>query len=95
MDKLEAEFLDYQLMDKKIPDDVWDSAVTIVDGAQKYYRMDKIWNYISSMINPDGVHRFHRLANVAKLVLTLPHSNASEERVFSMVIKTRPHFDPI
>ena len=59
LDKLEAEFLDYQLMDKsEISGDVWDSAVTIVDGAQKYYRMDKIWNYMSSMVNLDGIHRF-------------------------------------
>ena len=95
LDKLEAEFLDYQLMDKnEIPGDVWDSAVTIVDGVQKHYRMDKFWNYISSMVNPDGIHRFHWLANVAKLVLILPHSNASEERVFSMVTKNKTIFRP-
>ena len=36
MDKVEAEFLDYQLMDKhEIQGDVWDSAVTTVDGAPK------------------------------------------------------------
>ena len=90
LDKLEEEFLDYQLMDNTdIPNDVWDSAVTKVDEAQKHYRMDMIWNYLSSMTSPDGVLRFHRLARVAKLVLVLPHSNASEERVFSMVTKNK------
>ena len=80
-------------MDKhEIPDDMWDSAVTVVDGAQRYYRMDKIWNYLYSMTNPDGMHRYHRLAKVAKLVLILPHSNASESSVWLQ--KTRPHFAP-
>ena len=93
LDKLEAEFLDHQLMDKnEIPGNVWDSAVTVVDGAQKYYRMDKIWNFMSSMVNPDGIHRFHWLVNVAKLVLILPHSNVSEERVFGMVTKNKTIF---
>lgn len=44
LDNIEAEFLDYQLTEKReIPDDVWESAVATVDGSQKYYRMDKIW----------------------------------------------------
>ena len=61
LDKLEEEFLDYQLMENaEIPNDIWESAVTKVDEAQKYYRMDMIWNYLSSMTNPDGVIRFHR-----------------------------------
>jgi hypothetical protein len=32
-----------------------------------------------------GHLRFERLARVAKLVLTLPHSNADEERGFSFI----------
>lgn len=73
-------------MDKnETPDDVWDSAVYYIGWSSEIFRMDKLWNYLNS-INPDGVHRFHRLAKVAKLVLISPHSNASE-RVFSMVTK--------
>ena len=33
------------------------------------------------------IYRFSKLGKVAKVVLTIPHSNAGEERVFS-VIKT-------
>ena len=36
-----------------------------------------------------GKHRFDILFKVAKLVLGLSHSNASEERVFSIVRKNK------
>ena len=53
----------------------------------------KFGNYLQST-NPDGVLRFRWLANVSKLVLILPHSNASEERVFSMITKNKTSFRP-
>ena len=46
---------------------------------------------LNTLTNPDGLHR---LAKVAMLVLVLPHSNASEERVFSMVTKNKTTFRP-
>ena len=46
------------------------------------------------MKNPDSMLRFARLAKVALLVLTLPHSNAEEERVFSMITKNKTDFRP-
>ena len=70
-DKLEAEFLDYQLMEEEISNDVWESAVIKVDEAQKYYRMGKIRNYLQSMTSADGVLKFHRLARVAKFLFYL------------------------
>ena len=36
--------------------------------------------------------RFPKLAKVARLVLVIPHSNADEERVFSMVTKNKTVF---
>ena len=39
-----------------------------------------------------GKHRFDILFKVIKLVLVLPHSNASEERVFSIVRKNKTTF---
>lgn len=33
------------------------------------------------------IKRFGRLSKVAKVVLTIPHSNAGEERVFSTIRK--------
>ena len=53
---------------------------------------------IGFLRRPDGQLRFQRLVRVAKLVLTMPHSNAAEERVFSMIRKNktpfRPNLDP-
>ena len=39
------------------------------------------------MTTPDGRKRFPILSKVALLVLTIPHSNAGEERVSSMIKK--------
>ena len=39
-----------------------------------------------------GKHRFDTLFKVVKLVLVLPYSNASEERVFSIVRKKQTTF---
>ena len=47
--------------------------------------MDLIWASLDSITSPDGRPRFPMLGNVAKLVLVLPHSNAKEQRLFSMV----------
>ena len=60
LDKLEVEFLDYPLMEEsETPNIVWEAALTKVDEEQKLYRMDVIWNYLSSMTRPDGVIRFY------------------------------------
>ncbi len=51
--------------------------------------MDVLWHHFSSMKAVDNSFRFPRLSKVAKLVLTIPHSNAQEERLFSMVRKNK------
>ena len=95
LNKLEEEFLDYQLLEHtEIPEYVWDSAVIMDEESQQHHRIDSIWAYLSTMKNPDGVQRFPMLAKVAQLVLVLPHSNAQEERVFSMVTKNKTVFRP-
>ena len=62
------------------------------------YRVDVIWNFIHCMKRPDGQSQFPRLSSIALLVLTIPHSNATEERVFSLIRKNktvfRPNLDP-
>lgn len=35
------------------------------------------------------INRFLKLSQVAKVVLTIPHSNAGEERVFSTIRKIK------
>ena len=59
----------------------------IVDGETRHYRMDLVSCMLAYMKTPDGAFMFQRLATVALLVLTLPHSSAEEERAFSMVTK--------
>ena len=87
---LSEQFLDYQLLsDHDIPDSVWQNACTVDDYRNKYYRVDILWGYISQMKDGIGKHRFDILFKVVKLVLVLPHSNASEERVFNIVCKNK------
>lgn len=50
--------------------------------------------HISTMRAPDSTIRFSRLSRVVRLVLVIPHSNATEERVFSMVRKNKTAFRP-
>ena len=94
--ELEDQFLLYQVMEEShIPESVWQSAVIYDDNkGAKHYRMDVIWSYLSTMKYPDGSLMFDKLSKVALLVLTLPHSNAEEERVFSLVTKNKTKFRP-
>ena len=56
--------------------------------------MDVLWHYFSTLKSGDGRLRLKRLSKIAMLVLTIPHSNADEERVFSMVRKNKTPFRP-
>eukprot|EP00731_Ephydatia_muelleri_P025315 Em0017g398a len=99
LELLQEEFTDYQLlMHDAIPSDVWNKAVTDEDEHTTYHRMDIVWHHLSSLKAPDGNPRFNRLSKIAKVVLVIPHSNAQEERIFSMVRKNktcfRPNLDP-
>lgn len=90
MDRLQEEFIDYQLLEKSdIPDTVWNEALMYEEGAEEekkqYHRMDMIWGCISDLKNCDASYRFQYLSRVAKLVLVIPHSNAGEERVFNLI----------
>lgn len=89
---IQEEFLDWQLMEtNEIPSSVWESAL-IVDGHVKHYRMDVLWSFLGKMKRADGLYRFPKLAKVVQLVLILPHSNAEEERVFSLINKNKTKF---
>ena len=97
LNELQEEFLAYQLLDESdIPTSVWDDACVREkdddEEVTKYYRMDTIWGYLSTMKLADGQFQFKKLFKVAKLILVLPHSNAGEERVFSMVRKDKTPF---
>lgn len=89
------EFLDYQLLEESdIAQSVWNDATVVQDDDNKYYRMDILWHHMSTIRDPDSTYRFGRLSAVAMLTLVIPHSNAEEERVFSMVRKNKTAFRP-
>ncbi|MGH0136804.1 UNVERIFIED_CONTAM: hypothetical protein FKN15_013321 [Acipenser sinensis] len=86
-DELSDEFLDYQLMEEKgIPRSIWEQVVSRVNEQEVYHRMDKVWAHMATIKSPvTGMPKLPRLSKVAQLILTLPHSNADAERVFSMI----------
>ena len=97
-DKLHDEFIAYQLFQvSDIPDSIWKEAEIRVDDNEEskrstIHRMDVIWGYLSTCTLCDGTLRFAHLSKVACLVLLIPHSNAEEERVFSMIKKNKTDF---
>jgi len=58
------------------------------------YRMDILWSYLENFKDTvTGQPCFSLLTKVAKLVLTLPYSNADKERVFSLIRQNKTaHF---
>ena len=78
----------------EIPENVWTDALVYQKEDTRYYRMDTIWDCMAKLRRPDGTVKFKRLSKIALLILTLPHSNAEEERVFSMVTKNKTKFRP-
>ena len=77
--------MDYQLLAKSdIPQAIWEeSAITEDHCGVVHHRMDVLWGYIYTIRNNDGSKRFDKLFKVANIILTIPHSNAGEERVFN------------
>lgn len=68
------------------------------DDFVSHHRMDMIWGFIHTICNSDGSNRFEKLFKVASIILTIPHCNAGEERVFNLVklnkTPTRSCLDP-
>ena len=83
MNKLEKEFLECQFLEEsQIPESVGESPL-VVERESRYYRADELWAYMSTMKCGDGLLKFSRLLEVAKLTRVLRHSNAEEERVLA------------
>lgn len=79
IDALEVEFTKLQALD--LPPDLL-----------KEERVDAQWRIVSQLRTPDGDYKFSRIANVMLGILSIPHSNAECERLFSIVRKTRTEF---
>ena len=95
-DALYDEFCDYiTLTDGEIGRNIWDDA-KVVDGYNEdseevfHYRMHIVWWHLAQMLLPESsTRRFKHLHKLAEAVLVISHSNAGEERLFSMVCKNK------
>ena len=82
LDLLENELLKYQSIRKKdIPNDIWKSAIVYKKNAVTYHRVDIICAHIWKPMP--------LLGKIASSILTIPHNNAAEERVFSKIKKNK------
>ena len=90
------EFNKYQLLrDSDIPDHVMESCKT----DRGDLKLDSLWSFVGEMKNDaEKALLFPRFSKVVRLILTILHSNAEKERVFSIVRKNktcfRPRLDP-
>ena len=94
MEDLSREFNDFVMLEEDdIPSAVKEQAKAETSDGR--YRVDVIWNFIYCKKRPDGQSQFPRLSSIALLLLTIPHSNATEERVFSLIRKKQnwPNLD--
>lgn len=96
---LETEFALYQTLkiedlSKTALDEATTRVCVVDDNETVAYRSDVLWHYIEHEFMVSGSQRskFHYLSRIARLLLTLPHSNADEERVFSRVNKNKTKF---
>ena len=72
--------------ESEIPKEIWDAGAVRSDETKKivYHRMDMIWAHLRS--------KLPEVTKIALFLLTIPHSNAAEERVFSMIGKNNTKF---
>ena len=67
-----------------------DLSVQVTEG--DHLQPDIVWHGLEKLKDVNGKSLFAQLAKVAKLVLVLPHSNADEERIISLVRKNKTAF---
>ena len=76
-----GEFLDYQAPSShNIPDNIWQSAKLSDNG----HWMDVTWGYLKP--------KLILLSKIAESVLVVPHSNASEGKLFSFIQNNKTEF---
>ena len=77
------------LRDSDIPDHVMESCKT----DRGDLKLDSLWSFIGQIRDHAEIaFLFPRLWKVVRLILTIPHSNAEEERVFSIIRKNKTCF---
>ena len=94
VDTLYEEFVNYQTLSESKLEEGFEKA-KVTDGIVHekdvfHYRMDVVWWCLANLNTPGtSVKRFHNLAKTAEIVLVIPHSNAEQERLFSIVRKNK------
>ena len=88
MEKLSEQFLSYQLLvEEDIPTFVKESSGLAPEDP---FRVDVLWTFLKSIKKPSShEYEFDLLFRVAEAVMTIPHSNAGEERIFSLINKNK------
>ena len=82
LDMLEEEFMEYQVMLKgDVPHDIWDEAFVNDISQSDHNCIEMVWGYLRQW--------FPLLNKIASAILVVPHSNAADERVFSMIRKNK------
>ena len=88
VDRLAEQFLNYQmLISQDIPTTVKESAGLKPEDA---HCIDVLWGYLRGLKTlGTNAFEFDLLFRVAEVIMTIPHSNAGEERIFSMIKKNK------
>ena len=87
--KFHEQFICYQLL---ITEDIF-QAVSETCGLQNeddVHRIDDLWSYPATLKTSGSNDKdFDLLAKVAQCIMTIPHPNANEERIFSLINKSK------
>jgi hypothetical protein len=88
-DNLNEQFLQYQFMSiNDVPENLKEACHYTDDDHP--CRIDALWSYLRTVNTPGTkIPQFDLLFRVAETILTIPHSNASEERIFSYISKCK------
>ena len=88
LDGLNEQFLNYQLLSAEdIPTSLKESVGL---SANDPHQVDVLWGYLKGVKKPgSSSYEFDLLFKVAEVVMTIPHSNAGEERIFSLLNKNK------
>ena len=89
MKKFHEQFICYQLL---VTEDIF-QAVSETCGLQNeddVHHIDDLWLYPATLKTPGSNDKdFDLLAKVTRCIMMIPHSNANEERIFSMINKNK------
>jgi len=88
LDQLQEQFLNYQLLSEaEIPKE----AKANIDVSEEHpYHIDILWGILRGAKKPGtNSFEFDLLFKVAEAIMTIPHSNAGEERIFSLINKIK------